>query len=150
MSNLEVQYNIQDDIYYIKQKLSSGQTLAMYFECMHVSNTSVHWNIAMELYSKRNSANHNMASKTLTGKNPLETFIFARKMFLQLQNVVLQENDDMERIISCDWIDNRRRDAYYKVLHRYGYEYGTIFGEKVIFKKFPAGYWAAGHPAYTS
>ena len=40
---------------------------------------------------------------------------------------------------NCIWLDNRRRNAYYKYLSTKGYQYGRIDGEKCIFKRYKKG-----------
>lgn len=121
----------------IKHKLSTGQTMMMSFQETYNENHTIHWNVFLELYSKRKHADHNIEAKLLTGKSPLESFAVARRMFLLLQEYIVNGTDpDCDKIIFCQWVDNRRREAYFQVLRRYGYEYGTLFGEKVIFRRF--------------
>ena len=43
---------------------------------------------------------------------------------------------DYNNIIFCTWTDTRRRDAYYKVLSRIGYDWGRIGKEKCIMKTY--------------
>ena len=48
------------------------------------------------------------------------------------------KTDKRDIVIYCHWVDNRRRDAYYRILSKYGYKYGNVPNEtcKVIMKKF--------------
>ena len=60
-------------------------------------------------------------------------------MFDALEATVVEDAIANKRdvVIFCHWEDNRRRDAYYKVLSKKGYRYGNApWGQKVIMKKF--------------
>lgn len=120
--------------YYIKRKLSNGQTMIMQF--IKDDGSILYFNICLAVYTKRRQASYNEENAIITGKNPFESFIVARKMFLVLEKYVVNRYRYRDLIIMCRWVDNRRRDAYYKVLSRYGYQYGTLYGHKAIYKKF--------------
>ena len=80
-----------------------------------------------------------MDKKLSTGKDLIRNFIVARKMFDALEKKIIEQVVEQKKdaIIFCWWEDNRRRDAYYKVLSKKGYRYGnTPWGRKVIMKKF--------------
>lgn len=141
MENMEIQWDSENEQYFIKQRLSSGQTMCMCFQLCENPVDTAKWNIALSIYNKRKHADRNVTNAIITGKNPLESFIVARKMFKKLECKVLTSyyGKYYDTIIYCCWVDNRRRDAYYKVLSRYGYDYGVLDGYKVIYKKFPKG-----------
>lgn len=97
------------------------------------------FNVALSIYNKRKDMYDNMDKKLSTGKDLIRNFIIARKMFDALEAVVVEDaiKNKQDIIIFCYWEDNRRRDAYYRVLSRKGYRYGTSpYGNKVIMKKF--------------
>ncbi len=97
------------------------------------------FNVALSIYNKRKDMYSNMDKKLSTGKDLIRNFIIARKMFDALEAVVVEDavRNEKDIIIFTQWEDNRRRDAYYKVLSRKGYRYGTSpYGTKIIMKKF--------------
>ena len=138
---MEVKWDSENDQYFIKQKLSSGQTMFMCFQLYEEPMDAARWNIVLGIYNKRKHTDRNETNAIITGKNPLESFVVARKMFIKLEHEVLTSyyGREYDTIIYCCWVDNRRRDAYYKVLSRYGYDYGVIDGHKVIYKRFQKG-----------
>lgn len=123
--------------YYIKQKMSNGQTLHLELSLYDENLETRQWNIALAVYSKRKHASHNENAKLMTGKNPFESVVTAIKAFKTLEETVRAAYPDINHIIFCTWVDNRRRDAYYKVLHHWGYDWGQIDGFKCIMKYFP-------------
>lgn len=135
---MEVIYDMwENDRLYIREKLSNGQTLHLEMtECTGGADT-LQWNIALAVYSKRKHANMNEDLKRITGKNPMESVLVGLKAFRLLENEVLTRYSDYNNIIFCTWVDNRRRDAYYKILHPKGYDYGILDGCKCIMKVFP-------------
>ena len=127
--------------YYIIEKIGN-QTIRMGlsqdydFDCLKTLN----FNIYLNLYSKRKHAVQNEADKKLTGKNSIATFIVARRMLDKLEEECVRSfGAEFDVIIYCTWIDNRRRDAYWKVLSKKGYQWGNIYGWKCIMKKFKKG-----------
>lgn len=123
--------------YYINHKLSNNQTLHMELSLYDENQETRQWNIALEIYSKRKHSSKNENAKLITGKNPVESVFTAIKAFKILEKTVCEAYPDMDHIIFCTWTDTRRRDVYYKVLHRWGYDWGQINGFKCIMKKYP-------------
>lgn len=125
--------------YYAIEKIGN-QTLRMGLSQDEVESDcpkTLNFNIYLNVYTKRKHATKNEAEKRITGKDPIATFFVARKMFDELEAECINgfcENFDI--IIYCTWVDNRRRDAYWKVLSRKGYQWGNIYGQKCIMKKF--------------
>ena len=82
----------------------------------------------------------NMDKKIITGKNPFATVAAAKEMFYNVEAYLLDRelvHGSFDEItIFCTWVDNRRRDAYYKVLSKMGYTWGTIDNEKCIMKTY--------------
>ena len=134
-----VQYDRENDEYFVKERIGN-QTLKLVFQ-MHDWNTdTIFFNVYLTLYNKRNQIESNEAEVKMTGENPLQTFFVVRKAFKYLVWKVLDEyNWKYDLIIYCTWLDNRRRDAYYKYLSTKGYRYGRIVGEKCIFKRYKKG-----------
>lgn len=134
-----VQYDRENDEYFIKERIGN-QTLKLVFQ-MHDWNTdTIFFNVYLTLYNKRNQIEGNEAEVKMTGANPVKTFFVVRKAFKYLVWKVLDEyNWKYDLIIYCTWLDNRRRDAYYKYLSTLGYRYGRIDGEKCIFKRYKKG-----------
>ncbi len=122
---------------YINDKLSNGQTMHMEFSLYDDTADTRQWNIGLSVFSKRKHSSLNEDSKFITGKNPFESFGSALAAFKMLEHEVLDRYPHIENIIFCTWVDKRRRDAYFKVLHRIGYDYGVINGFKCIMKHYP-------------
>lgn len=134
-----VKYDSENDEYYIKEKIDD-QTMRMGFTMIDWNEDTIHFNIYLTLYNKRNQIVGNEVEAKMTGANPLKSFFVARKAFNHLVNEVLYRYSyRYDIIISCTWLDNRRRDAYYKYLSTQGYRYGYIGGEKCIFKRYKKG-----------
>ena len=130
---LEMQYQEDDNL----------QTIWMQFG--EITDPSMNdyssswWNIALSIFNKRKDMYDNMDKKLSTGKDLIRNFIIVRKMFDALEATVVEDAIANKRdvVIFCHWEDNRRRDAYYKVLSKKGYRYGNApWGQKVIMKKF--------------
>lgn len=126
-----------NDRMYVRHKLSNGQTLHLEMSVYNKNEETIQWNIAVGVYSKRKHASQNEDLKRITGKNPFETVAVGLKAFKMLESAVRTQYANRNHIIFCTWVDNRRRDAYYKILHRWGYDWGVIDSFKCIMKYFP-------------
>lgn len=134
-----VQYDRENDEYFVKERIGN-QTVKLAFQMHDWNEDTIFFNVYLTLYNKRNQINSNEAEVKMTGENPLQTFFVVRKAFKYLVWKVLDEyNWKYDLIIYCTWLDNRRRDAYYKYLSTLGYRYGRIDGEKCIFKRYKKG-----------
>ena len=134
-----VQYNSENDEYFIKERIGN-QTVKLAFQMHDWNQDTIFFNVYLTLYNKRNQIISNEAEIKITGENPLQTFFVVRKAFKYLVWKVLDEYSwKYDLIIYCTWLDNRRRDAYYKYLSTIGYRYGRIDGEKCIFKRYKKG-----------
>ena len=138
---MAVEYRTEDDTYYERRRIGN-QTIELginyYDENIH--DRKSWWNIYITVFNKRKDMYSNMDKKIITGKNTFATVLAAREMFYNVEAYLL-DNELVhggfdEITIFCTWVDNRRRDAYYKVLHRMGYNWGTIDGEKCIMKTY--------------
>ena len=131
-----VHYNEDNDEYFIKERIND-QTVKLVFQMNDWNMDTIYFNVYLTLYNKRNQIKDNEAKVKVTGQNPVKTFFTVRKAFKYLVCKVLDEYSSKYNIIVyCTWLDNRRRDAYYKYLSTRGYQYGRINGEKCIFKRY--------------
>ena len=136
---IEPVFDFTEKTWYMKQKMDNGQTIYMGFQLSDITRHAHYWNIILCVYTKRRNIGRIFDEKQITGKNPIATVHAARSMFYLLERKVeFLGNRKVDNIIYCTWLDNRRRDAYYRFLHRRGYEYGMLFGQKVIYKVFPS------------
>lgn len=137
----KVIYDKESDQYYQRRRVGN-QTVELGMNCTDwvSENKETWWNIFLTIYNKRKDAFTNMDKKVITGQNPFETFITARDMFYDVEAEVLKRELQYGRsekvVIFCTWVDNRRRDAYYKVLHKHGYNWGKCSSGKCIMKTF--------------
>lgn len=143
----EVCYDRSDDSYYIKEKIN-GQTYYMAFQaeisegCVDLDMANYcYFNIYLYTIKKRKQVNKVMQENAITGTNWVHTYGFCRKAFNALLKEVIE--NELPRydkiIIYCNWLDNRRRDVYYKFLKKYGFEYAYIDGQKCIAKEYVNG-----------
>lgn len=129
------------DSYYIDTPIGN-QTFHMEMDMFDWMDQTIWFNVYMTLYNKRSQISSNESHVKMTGSNPMETVAVALKCFKKLQREVLWAyNSKYNIVISCTWLNNRRRDAYYKVLSRWGYKYGRDpkDGTKWIFRKWKKG-----------
>ena len=132
-------YDREEETWSVKRKLDNGQTLYMALQRTDATNHADYWNIVLCVYTKRRHFDRAFDHVLMTGKNPVATVHLARSMFVALENAIVDRTcRDYKNVIYCTWLDNRRRDAYYRFLHRRGYQYGMLFGQKAIYKVFPA------------
>lgn len=138
---MAVEYRAEDDTYFERRKVGN-QTIELginyYDENIH--DRKSWWNIYITIFNKRKDMYSNMDKKIITGKNPFATVVAAREMFSNVEAYLLDHElvhgGFDEVTIFCTWVDNRRRDAYYKVLSRMGYDWGRIGKEKCIMKTY--------------
>jgi uncharacterized protein with PIN domain len=138
---VEVVWNYDDQEYSVKEKIGT-QSIVMkaQLDDNYEEDDTLYFNIALAVYSKRKHMNRNEDNVLITGKNPLETFVVARRMFEELQSAVLDSFLNQANIvIYVHWVDSRRRDTYYKALKRYGYDWGRVQKRKAILRRFDKG-----------
>lgn len=122
----------------------NNQTFHISFQLVDVDDKDLskirYYNVWINLYNKRKDMMRNEDLHISTGLNPIKTVLVARKCFKAIEQIIIEqmERNKKDVVIYCHWVDNRRRDAYYKVLSKWGYRYGHIPIEpnKVIMKKF--------------
>lgn len=132
---MNVKYDYKNRTYYIKEKIHN-QTMIMQLEECDRSLDMIYYNVVLGVYNKRKHAQKNEDNAIVTGKYPLETVAKAVKAFNLLEQEVIKENKFYNRkiMIMISWVDNRRRDIYYKYLSKRGYKYEVVDGQKFICK----------------
>ena len=138
---MTVHYRKDDATYYERRKVGN-QTIELGINWLEDSDDERHswWNFYITIFNKKKDMYRNMDKKAITGENPLKNVIIAREMFYNVEAYLLDRElvhgkyDDVT--IICTWISNRRRDAYYRVLSKMGYDWGTYYHEKCIKKTF--------------
>lgn len=136
MINCICEWNKDGDGYHINAPIDN-QTLHMEFQETYWTSDTTYINVYMTLYNKRKHIESNEANVKMTGLNPIKTALVARRCFNLLEEVTVKHYLQWgDVIIYCGWLDNRRRDTYYKVLSRKGYTYGKLEGKKCIMKRF--------------
>ena len=134
-----IHYDRENDEYFIKERIGN-QTVRLALTLVDWNADTAYFNIYLTLYNKRNQIEGNEAEAKITGASPVQTFFVVRKAFEQLVKKIQYEyGERYDLIVFCNWLDNRRRDAYYKYLSTKGYRYGRIDGEKCIFKRYRKG-----------
>ena len=132
---MNVKYDYKNHTYYIKEKIHN-QTMIMQFEECDRSLDMIYYNVVLGVYNKRKHAQKNEDNAIVTGKYPFETVAKAVRAFNLLEQEVIKENKFYNRkiMIMISWVDNRRRDIYYKYLSKSGYKYEVVDGHKFICK----------------
>lgn len=141
MDEHEVIFDRESDTYYQRRRVDN-QTIELGMNCTDWvrENKETWWNIYITIYNKRKDMFSNMDKKIITGKNPFKTFVTARDMFYDVEAELLKNELEYgpsdKVVIFCTWVDNRRRDAYYKFLHKHGYDWGKCSDGKCIMRTF--------------
>lgn len=132
---MNVKYDYKNRTYYIKEKIHN-QTMIMQLEECDRSLDMTYYNVVLGVYNKRKHAQKNEDNAIVTGKYPFETVSKAVRAFNILEQKVIKENKFYNRkiMIMISWVDNRRRDIYYKYLSKRGYKYEVVDGQKFICK----------------
>ena len=132
---MNVKYDYKNRTYYIKEKIHN-QTMIMQLEECDRTLDMVYYNVVLGVYNKRKHAQKNEDNAIITGKYPFETVAKAARAFNLLEQEVIKENRfyDKKIMIMISWVDNRRRNIYYKYLSKRGYKYEIVDGQKFICK----------------
>lgn len=115
------------------------QTLLLAAQELKRTNDTIYWNIWLTLANKRSQRTRNEELLKSTGLNPFVTYKAALRLLNKVEQEVQWEYPDLNHQIVVNWIDNRRRDAYAKVLTKRGYRFGRYEGRKCLFKTFKKG-----------
>ena len=139
VQDINVQWNSEESEYYTLIPIDN-QTLKVAINVYDWTDTTIYGNIYIQLYTKRKHKQRDMDNCTMTGLNPLKTVAFGMKAFKKVEDAFLREyNEDYRVIISCNWTNNHRRDAYYAFLSKRGYHYGNLAGKKEIVRIWKKG-----------
>ena len=132
---MNVKYDYKNRTYYIKEKIHNQKIIMQFEECDR-SFDMIYYNVVLGVYNKRKHAQKNEDNAIVTGKYPFETVAKAVRAFNLLEQEVIKENKFYNRkiMIMISWVDNRRRDTYYKYLSKRGYKYEVVDGQKFICK----------------
>lgn len=130
---MEVKYDRENERYIVKEKIDN-QTFFMEFQIFDETDDTIYFNICMGIYNKRKHVGRNENEARITGLNPVKTVCVAIKAFDLLEKEVIERRPSKRKHISCVWVDNRRRDVYYKFLSKRGYQYGKLDNYKCIYK----------------
>ena len=131
---MAVVYDKESETFY-ERRMIDNQTIELGMNLTDWDyNYKAWYNIYITIFNKRKDMWDNMDRKVITGKNPFATFAAAREMFYNVESAVLRhelvDGNAEEVILYCTWVDNRRRDAYYRVLSKFGYDWGTTLKMK--------------------
>lgn len=132
---MEIKYDYKNLTYYIKEKIHN-QTMIMQFEECDRTLDMIYYNVVLGIYNKRKDKRNNENNAVITGQYPFETVAKAIKAFNLLEQEVVEQGNFYNRriMIMISWVDNRRRDIYYKYLSKRGYKYEIVDGQKFICK----------------
>ena len=138
---MAVHYRAESDTYYERRKVGNQTIeLGINFYDENNNNNKSYWNIYITIFNKRKDMYSNMDKKIITGKDPILTMLTAREMFREVEQYVVENELTYGRYdeitIFCGWVDNRRRDAYYRVLSKMGYIWGYVDNQKCIMKTY--------------
>ena len=132
-------YDKESETFY-EQRIIDNQTIELGMNLTDWNDKHKAWyNIYLTVFNKRKDMWNNMDKKVITGKNPFATFTIARDMFYDIEAAVLRYEfvyrDTEEVVLYCGWVDNRRRNAYYRFLSSLGYDWGTTLELKKCIQK---------------
>lgn len=133
---MTIRYDREQDALIGRERVHE-QTIEIILEQLGITGNTTYFNIALSVYNKRKHSSMNEDKKLITGKYPFETVVTGLKLFDAMEKECLDRffYGGINLAIICSWVDNRRRDAYYKILHKRGYDWGIYEGEKVIMKE---------------
>lgn len=130
----------KDDWDYICEIPAGDQIVRMGFEAYNFTLDTIHYNINLVVYTKRKKMYEHFDHKDITGLRPHATIVAMRQAFEALLDHCLRDYLEYYNIlIGCYWLDTRRRNMYYRFLSRYGFRYGRVDGQRLIFRKYKKG-----------
>jgi len=116
-----------------------NQTLLLAAQELHHTSDTYYWNLWLTLANKRSQRAFNEEHILLTGVNPFLTYKVAIRLLQYLEKNVCKEYKQYNHQFIAHWVDNRRRDAYIKVLSKFGYKIGQYKGQKRLIKTIKKG-----------
>lgn len=124
-----------DELSYIGRVKINNQTVEICFDEIDSDDYTVWFNISLTVYNKKKDVVKLHDKEIISGLYPFETVVAGIKLFNELETEVINSFNYLNIIIYCQWYDNRRRDAYWKILSKKGYYWGRIDNQKVIMKR---------------
>ena len=123
-----------DDCYCGKIKINN-QSILIKFEEIDRNLDTIYFNIVATVFSKRKHIEDLHQKELISGKNSIEIVINALKLFDTLELKVIEKFQCMNIVIICQWYNNKRRNAYWKILKKRGYQWGIVDNKKALVKK---------------
>jgi hypothetical protein len=119
-------------VYYDTMMLPSGQTIKIEFTEEEGKNN---WYYSIYLVTMHKRKAEKDTQLHTTGKDGLTGLLWARQRIIEFENTIKEMHHHKPSIMFCSWDDNRRRNAYYFGLKEYGYRFGVLFNQKVLYKQ---------------
>lgn len=117
-----IRENYLGDAYYIKEHLSTGQTLYMEFFIDEWRKEDKVWfGVYCQIYKKRKKIDEDYSNKTITGINPIESVVKIRAAFETLESKITEQFQCLNIRICVGALDARRAKAYAAYLTKKGY-----------------------------
>lgn len=133
-------YSCDDNTVEFKAQMKIGnQTLLLAAQELKRTKDTIYWNLWLTLANKRRQRIRNEDLLKSTGLNLFVTYKAALQLLDKVELAVQCEYDDYNNQFVVGWADNRRRDAYEKVLTKRGYRFGRYEGHKYLLKTFKKG-----------
>lgn len=111
-----------------------NQTLLLAAQELSRTNDTIYWNIWLTLSNKRSQRVYNEDHCLSTGLNPFATYRAALCLLKKAELGCQIEYPEFNHMFVVGWVDKRRRDAYEKVLSKYGYQMGRFERQKRLIK----------------
>lgn len=119
---MAIKVNYLRDTYYVKEHLSTGQTLYMEFYLNDWRKEGRVWfYVYCQIYKKRKKIDEDYSNKAITGLNPIESAIKMRAAFEALEAEILEQFQYLNVRICIEALDARRAKAYAAYLTKKGY-----------------------------
>lgn len=135
--NWHIKYNKLEDCFEYKKKMKNGQTFRLdayrnfvddYNLNTYSTNMKTYWEICnLCVYKKRKHIEESFQKASITGVSPFETYKIGKQAIEILLEAIRDYQDgDKNYVIYAQWLDNRRRNTYEKILKRYGFKYNKL------------------------
>lgn len=70
---------------------------------------------------------------TKSGKQGLKSIFWAKEQIKEIINIFKEEHPDDKLILQVHWVDNKRRDLYYRGLKDLGFKFNNLYGYKSLY-----------------
>lgn len=128
-----VEHDIRNNIYFVKEKIHE-QTMVLKFEEFDRNLNTIYYNVYLSVYTKRKNTDYNENNCLVTGKYPFETVSKVIRAFNEIEKEIIESKSDFKKYIYVGYVDNKRRNAYFRYLSKKGYQYGFYDNKKCIYK----------------